>query len=71
MIVSQMSSVDVFVAVPDVETDIWSDISTLGLTLDSADFLHTSYAVEEDQIPQVLGSQSMRNSEKMKTWKAK
>lgn len=39
----------------------------LGMTFDSADFLNTSYVVEEDQIPHVLGLQSMPNSGRMRT----
>lgn len=53
--VLQMSSVDVFAVVPDVETNLWSNIATMGLTLDSADFLDTSYAFQDDQIPEILG----------------
>jgi len=67
MIVLQMSFVNVFADVSDVETYIWSDIATLGMTLDSTDFLDTFYAVEEDQIPNILGLQSTPDSGKMKT----
>jgi len=56
MIVLQMIFVDVFATVPNVETDIWANIATLGLMLNWANFLDNFYVVEEDQILQFLGS---------------
>jgi len=62
-----MSCIDIYAVVPNVETNLWSDVATLGLTLDKDDFLVSVYIVDEEQFLSILGLQSTPNSTRMKT----
>jgi hypothetical protein len=62
-----MSAVDVYAGVPSVETDLWQNIATVGLSLDKNDFLDTSYAIDEDILSTQPGSQSTPDSTRVMT----
>lgn len=66
MNVLQMNFVDVFATVLNVNTRIWTRIVTLGLTLNAVDLLDSSYVVEDDQIPEILGLQLTPDSTRMR-----
>ena len=63
----QMSNVNVYAAVPDIESDMWSDIATAALKLDRDDFLDSGYHVDADEFPQHPLSQSTPSTTRPRT----
>lgn len=47
---------NVYAAVPHIESEMWSNIATVAIELDKDDFLYTRYPVDEAKFPVLLVS---------------